>query len=491
MLLAACASQPKRWPHIDFERPAEVEALAPPLTLGPFADRADAYNAEPPPAPADELASALFERLRDHLHEDSVRDVRIDAAARALSSIDGDAVITRTAAQFALYEQGVPEPVIGIATAHPGDVDALAAQIDPLRGYGPAAVGIGRTEGHGVVVILVRAPMFRLRAMPRHLAHGASIDVSGTLEPGLRAPTLTVTHDDGPAEHVPFTPVGTGYALRFTCAQPSGRRWLTIEALDGANVEQRFVYAPIDCGDEADRVYRTEPAANLRDKDPAHVLAAIANRERVAAGLAPLRNDLRLVAIAAQRTAGSSPEIRLLPLHDGAATFPADTLEDAAEVLLDHERTRALLRRPELTHLGIAVRPDPAGGLRVSVQLAHIPDAIDTRAASAQVLAGLQRAVAPNEMKEPKSLEKLATWYATRLSYGWSESSFGDHLEAELSVMHFIAPKLVVRTVARISDLDLASLVPAHTHFFGLSVIQAPRNGALAGRIFVVMLFAR
>jgi hypothetical protein len=484
--------------HVEYEQPPVVAQLASPLTLGPFASRADTYNGASPAASTDELAAALFERLHPTLHDESLRDPRLDAVAAALSTLEGDAVVTRSALGFALYDHGVPEPVIGFATAQGDDLarlaEELARQIEPLRRYGPAAVGIGHVAGHGAVVVLTRAPMFWLHPLRRHLAHGASVALVGALEPGLRAPTLTVTHDDGPPERVPLARLGTGYALRFTCVRGPGTRWLTIEALDGANIAQRLVSAPIDCDDEPDRIYRVEPTADLRGNDPARVLEAIVNRERIADGLAPLRGDLRLRATAAQLAAGSIPkraDAQLLPMRDGAATFAADTLADAVEVLLDRASMREMLRRREFTHVGIATRPARGGGLRISIQLAKIPEAIDTRTATAQVMAELQRAAAPRDLAPSRQLTKLATWYAIQLARGWDPSSFGDHMQTQLSTMAFRTPKVVVRTVARIADLDLSDVVPPHEEYLGLAVVQAPRNGALAGRIFVVMLFAR
>jgi hypothetical protein len=276
-----------------------------------------------------------------------------------------------------------------------------------------------------------------------------------------------------------------------------GRLWITIEALDAANVHQRLVYAPIDCGDESDRVYRTEPAANLHDNQPPRVLTAIVNRERVAAGLPALRGDLRARVAAARRlTEGSDPatslrEAALLPLEQGAVAFHADTLPEAAEILLDEPALRAMLRRRAFSHIGIASRAAADGGLDVTLQLVAIPDAIDERAATAQLFHDLQRAAAPRDLFVSKYLRNLAVWYATQLSHGWNDAAMSDHLTTMLGQTMFRMPKLVVRTVARMADLDPASLVPAHMRWVGVSVVQAPRDGALAGKIFVVLLFAR
>jgi hypothetical protein len=264
---------------------------------------------------------------------------------------------------------------------------------------------------------------------------------------------------------------------------------LTITALDGANVEQRLVSAQIDCDDDPARVYRTEPAANLRGKDSSRILAALVNRERVAAALPALRGELRANVAAARRLVEHSDaetalrEAALVPLKQGSVAFHVDSIEEAAELLLDDPTLHTMVLRHDVSHIGVATAADPGGGLSIALQLLEISPVIDRGGLTTRIRASLER---PPE----QHLQLIASWYASQLALGWDPSALDDEMHWKLNEARLQAVQLEVWTLDHLEDFDPAVLARGHRQrYAGVNVVQAPRNGALVGRTIVVVLF--
>jgi uncharacterized protein YkwD len=334
----------------------------------------------------------------------------------------------------------------------------------------------------------------------------------------LHAPRVTVTYvDDRKAQaHPPVAMVDrVTFQTTITCGDLTGLMWLLIEASDIKNVSHGLALVPISCATPLDTSYRLEPRSNTRGVAPAelqHRLAAIINRERAANHLPPLAEDVRADLAAHEQTvlmqrehsvehelAGSTTTNRLrdnslVPMVTLEATFHAKDLATAAEVLLDTPGYRELLSRPEPTHIGLSIAYDEQHQLYIAIELVSIVPPIDTARIEAEMFARI-RARHPEwpQLQRDHFLDHIAWKYVLNRVRGWSDQTVTDATqhdpEFDFGSYGFTWRALTLLLDDDIEKVDLGPNKPFSG--VGLAAMQAPRNGALAGRTYVIVLYGK
>jgi uncharacterized protein YkwD len=330
---------------------------------------------------------------------------------------------------------------------------------------------------------------------------------------------VTVTYDDDrkARAHPPITTVdAVTFQTTITCGDHTGILWMLIEATDVKKVPHSLALVPIACATPLATSYRLEPRSNTRGVAPAelqHRLAAIINRERAANHLPALAEDLRADLAAHEQTvlmrrehsvehelSGSTTTTRLrdnslVPPFTLEATFHAKDLATAAEVLLDTPGYRELLSRPEPTHVGLSIAYDEQQQLYVAIELVSIVPPIDTARLEAEMFARI-RARHPEwpQLKRDRFLDHIAAKYVVNRVRGWSDTTVTDATQHDPE-FDFGAYGFTWRALTLLLDDDIAKvdLGPDKKPFsgVGLAAMQAPRNGALAGRTYVIVLYGK
>jgi uncharacterized protein YkwD len=365
---------------------------------------------------------------------------------------------------------------------------------------------------------LVTLPPTVPRVLPAHgsFTFTAPVDVS------MHGPRITVTYDDDRLahDHPNLTIVDrVTFSATISCGNHEGNLWMLVEANDAKNVAQRLVLFPVSCGEGLETSYRIEPRANtnigVTPTELEHRLAAIINRERAAANVQILGGDLRADNAARIATAvmrrnrsvehdqGSSTTV--LRLRDEGlvapftleATLHAKDLATASEILLNHRGYREMLSRPEPTHVGISILYDESHELFIAVELVSIVPPIDTKRIETEMLARIDARRTERERRIPLRrnllLDRIAAKYARNRVIGWSDIAVTNltQNDTELDFGPFgITWRALTLLLA--DDIDKVDL-GADEHFdgVGLAALQAPRNGALAGRTFVIVIYGK
>ena len=525
VVLAACATTPHARMIADVELPPQVAALVPPVDLT-VAHPASAYN-----EPAGEVASTaardqVFTGLADSVQGkgEPVRDGRLDLVAGEFADLRARGGETDDGAiEFALHAQGIVEPLHLMLVSKATTADAAIAELVPeLEGsleHGNVHVGLAGGDGSPFVVVVIHTALVTLPpTVPRALPARGVITFSAPVDTIFHAPRVTVSYDDDRKAHAhpPVRMVDpVSFQTTVTCGDHTGTMWMVIEANDAKNISHSLALVPIACARPLETTYRIEPRRNTRGvapADQAHRLAAIINRERAAAHLPPLAEDLRadLAAHAETRLmlrehsvehelGGSTTTDRLrdnslIPLYTTEATFHAKDLATAAEVLLDTPGYREILTRPEPTHLGISIDFDDQHELFVALELVSIVPKIDTVRLETEMFARI-RARHPEwpQLRRDRFLDHIAEEYAMNRVRGWSEKTVTDATQHDPD-FDFGPYAYTWRALSLLLDDDIEKIDLGPNKTFGgvgLAVRQAPRNGALAGRTFVVVLYGK
>jgi len=320
---------------------------------------------------------------------------------------------------------------------------------------------------------------------------------------------MTITHDDASTEKL----AGQG-PWTFHCGNHTGPQWVVFEARDAKEVGTRLLAFPIDCATHSPETYRIEPRANAAATDVERRLASLINRERVADHLTPLADDRR--AADAARTevqlmrdaegighelGGTTMATRLrdaglVPPSAREVTLHAADLAAVSELMMNQPSYRAALMSPEITHLGVAVARDAHGELYVAIELVQIAPVIDIARLRDDVLVRV-RARLPVKSKLPSSrtLDELASRLARNYATGWPESDMMAYAKDDAQLMYsgyaHVQRAMTLLLTDSIDKVDLGPANPAEFDRIGVGIVQAPRNGALAGRVWVVILFGK
>ena len=528
-LLVACAGVPRARMIAEVETPAQVASLATPIDFE-LATQATAYNQPAASSPTSPDADAIFAAFVDQAgeHGQPVRDARLDLVADQLAAViarggEPDAELV----DFALHGQGVVEPVHALFVANArtsaGAISELVPELADSLHAGNVHVGIGGGGERPFVAVIIHTALVTLPpTVPRALGPRGSFTFAATVDTLVHAPHLTVTYaDDREARaHPPVTKLDAiTFQATIACGEHVGSAWLLVEASDVKNVAQRLALVPIACAVPLPTRYRLEPRANTRvgDGELAHRLAAIVNRERAAAHLPPLAGDLRADRAAHLETAlmlradsvehglggttttGRLRDEGLIPLYTLEATLHARDLAAAAEILMNTPGYRELLVNPDATHLGISIGLDAQHQLFVALELVAIVPPIDAPRIERDVF---ERIAARAIVREPrlredlhrdKFLDKLARDYVLNRARGWTDKTVTYALQHDPSAT-FGPYGITWRALTLLLTDDVAKVDLGDDKPFtgvGVAAIQAPRNGALAGRTYVIVLYGK
>ena len=509
--LAACATHP----HVmgPVESAPIRDPIAPALTLGPVADRAVTYNEKPHEGPPNPFSDEVFAALHARVPADGelLRDARLDAASAELAPIARTGVeLDHDLVEFALHEHGIIEAAAEVFVVSGATPAQILAELEPKLGDLLAGdtlrVGIG--GGFTRVVIFTHVPMITLGPTPRWLPSGGEVELDAMLAPGYHDPIITFSHDNGSFEHPHVTGLAFGLVLApFSCATHDGPQWVHVEARDADEQLQRLVLFPITCGAEPARTFQIEPLENRTTSDVERRLVAIINRERIAAGRPPLAGDTRIAAMArgyaasmqqANRIAhglgGTAPArmraAGLLPRVSLETVLHADSLARASEILMNERAYRAIFERTDVTHLGLGIAVDRDHSLYIAIVAIYISPPVDMVRLTIDLEDRIRKAV-PNLRRFDPLLSFIADAYARTLAIGWTSSSAWKQFVSNIG-LHGARYVPLANTVTMIfspdelQGLDLVTRFPGHPDI-GIGIAQSARDGALAGRIWIVV----
>jgi uncharacterized protein YkwD len=501
--------------------------------FGPVAHPAAAYDEAVPiadDAPADaELRAGLHARALSGV--ELTRDGRLDLAATELARIAArGAVMSPGLVEFALQAQGVVEPARAIIARGANATERLAA-LEPqlantnLLGFPNTRMGI-----HGdatlAVIVLVHSVPVKLTSAPREIHRETTI--AGLLESPFRTPRITVTHDDRTTEGllVSIEPGGVFHAP-LRCGVHTGTQWVAIEA--DAEPGPLAVF-PVACNTPPATTFRVEPAENLTTPDIEKRIAAMVNRERIAAQLAPLDPDApsQLAARHYAEAMGkvddvahdldhTTPASRLeavgrSPILVSETTVKGDNLGRTTEILLNDPLYRSQVVDKNVTRMGVGAAFGKNGELYLCIEYIQIPPIVDPVAiedvAIDQLMTsghtvrmnyraspdghGTSREIAARPDVDDE-LTMIAHTVASDIAAGWPSADTLAWMERQLAgeVRYSGAGMRVVQLTS--TKVDIKDMFPVGQIIdnIGVAVVQSGREGPQSGRIWLVVCFAR
>ncbi len=396
---------------------APVAKAAPrrPEPLVPSGPAATVYASTAPSdgvkAPPDPLRDAIRAAVRESARRAGVRtpevDARLDLAmndfARALGPDDMPAP---EAVDFLLAHYGLPDPpphwLIERATL---GSDAEVAErtappvMEALKGTQAARLGVGIDRGSGElrVVIAVQERDVDLEPVLRQIAPQKPVTIAGRLRPSFHDPEVVVTAPDGSVRELPvhgargrFAAERERFEASVGCSAGPGRYQVEVTA-DGAGGPGVLANFPLYCGvappRDAPVPAGVQPTVTSAKEAEARLLALV-NRDRAAAGLAPLALDARLAEAARAHshdmadhdfvahispTTGSAVErvarVGLTPdllLENVGRAYSAEDAESGFMASPGH-RGNILDKRARFIGIGVAVGRELAGSVPLFV----------------------------------------------------------------------------------------------------------------------------
>ncbi len=457
----------------------------------------------------------MFSSLYEYAHGkgEPERDPRLDLAAAELSAVAAQgAPLDDELVAFALRQHGVLDAAVLALAVDATEPSAIVAQLTPQLGdrlfFGNVHIGIGGMTP--MVLVVTHTSLVTLEpGTPRFVEAHGDARIAMTLDPSFHAPHITISHDDASSEKV----AGNG-PWRFHCGDHTGTQWLLFEARDAKEVDTRLLAFPIDCATHSPDVYRIEPRSNVAVTDVERRLASLINRERAGGHLTPLADDRRAAEAARTQVqmmraseriehdlVGTTMATRLrdaglVPPNARELTLHAADLATASELLMNEPAYRDAVMAPDVTHLGIAVARDAHGELYIAVEFVAIVPVIDVARLRTEVLARV-RARLPFKVKLPNArvLDEVAQKYAQDYAAGWPEADMVAYTKDDAQLMYsgyeHVQRAMTLLLADSIDKVDLGPGNAGEYDRIGLGIVQAPRNGALAGRVWVVLLFAR
>jgi uncharacterized protein YkwD len=365
-----------------------------PVVFAPASAAATRYNEPLQPPPPSALGDAAFAAVREAATRANLpvpaADARLFRACAELAEVVPEqGIVGYPVVEFALQRHGIiePSPHLLVVWGHIDEPELIVEQLRPriaeiLADGAHARVGIGSArrnpDGTGAVVFALQASGVATAPIPRGLPAGGSFVVEAVVESRYRDPELIVTHNDGSTEHRPIT-MGRSGAFKATvaCGHHIGRQQVEITASDkaGSTVLANF---PVWCGSEPPPSITIHPTheddADLPADEAERRMLALVNRDRQAAGLAPLLWDDRVAAV----SRGHSEDMRKTKIVAhispttgsaadrvrGAGIKTAMVLENVARAygageahtgLMNSPGHRANVLAPQATHIGIGV----------------------------------------------------------------------------------------------------------------------------------------
>ncbi len=505
MLAAACVDHFPPVVHRGEELAPPIEPLAPAIAYA-AAQPAAQWNERVDPATSSSHESdAVFSGVIELVGSDNSeleRDPQLDAVATELSAMASKgAALDGELVEFALGQHGVPDAAALVLAAKASEPAAIVDELRPQLGdvLRPANARVGLGGMSPMVLVVTHASLATLAPLPRSLPVHGEVTIDVKLD--ARAPQIAITHDDGSVEHLADN--------RFHCGDHKGTQWVAVDSVDPAVAiddprrSTTVLVFSIDCGAPPRSTYYAEPRANTIDaRDPEQRLVAIIDRERAAVQLPPLAIDLRAADAArteanrmratgrvAHVQAGSTMSSRLLdagviPPVAREATLHAPDLATAAELLMNEPGYRDAILARDVSHAGIGIAADDHGELYVAVELVQIVPPIDVTRLRRDVAARIK-------IDKLQVLDHVAEVIARGHARGWPDADVFERASDEIPEgFAHVQRYMTLLLDDSIDRVDFGS-PDRRTDAAGIAVVQAPRDGANAGRTYVVIVYAR
>lgn len=525
-IVALLGCHAPRAPRVtEVELPPVHEVTPQPIVFGPVLEPATVYNQVTGVVATSPLRDAVFAALAERVPGTArpLRDPRLDLASDDLADlVQRGGRLDAAVVEFAMRARGIVESTERPLVARATTADSVIAALEPILGdilkSGNVRIGVGGGGPTPVVVLVTHAALVTFPpTVPRFAPARANVALRATLDRSLHAPSVTVSHDDDhrAVDHPMIAKLDRWtFETTISCGEHLGTEWVLVEGHDVFDRLTRLALFPIDCGTRPRETYRVEPRVAVAD-DPIAVerrLRAVVDRERASAGLAPLRGDLRLQAAARQTTAlmlqlhtvehrlaGTTNAQRLrdanlVPALAREATLHAPDLETAVEILMNERGYREQLVSPELTHAAVAVAFDARHEMYIAIELVRVVPPIDTARLTSAILARINATRPPDEqIATDPLLDEIALRYALERSRGWSDESsmrfVRDDHRFVFGPFATMSRALTLLVADDPNGVDLGP--PTRYDMLGIAAVQSARNGALAGRVWVIVLYAR
>ncbi len=305
--------------------------------------------------------------------------------------------------------------------------EAILARVRELMGRsdargGAPRVGVGEAYALGpeperVIAVVVGRTALALDPVPRRVAPGQRVRVSGRLPPGWREPRVVTMGPDLAIVEPDVAARGARFSATVVAPRAEGR--LDVEVLGTgphgpSPLTQLALYVGQDPPDRFEGAWPPEEREIADAWDAEAEALDRLNRDRARFGLPELRHDSALADIARahsedMRDGGffghHSPRTGSLTDRIGRAGYPAiawaenlagnRSLVDAQATLMHSLGHRRNVLSPSMTHVGVGVAEQRRDGHRVwllTQVFARIPAPLDPAAARAQLLERLDAA---------------------------------------------------------------------------------------------------
>lgn len=333
-----------RVPEPDAGPPVVAPPPAPPppptVTFRPVRPAATSYEQQRKPAPdRPGLARSLAAAVRKARKRDApVRDGALDGVAGELAR-RGEAPSFELL-QFLLGHLGVfeSEPlVLRYAVEAGGERALLARSTAELRatlagrGWNRYGVGVARVAGQTSAIVLLVEEGAALDPLPREVASGGAVTVTGRLARGLRDPELVITTGGGRVVRPPVTrrPDGS-FAGELRCDEGDGPYQLELAA-HGKRGLRVVANVVVHCGVEPPRELALAADGDEAPADLAAAereLLALVNADRARKGTPALQWDDRLADVARAHAVDMAAEGRVAHVSPRTGA-PADRVSKA------------------------------------------------------------------------------------------------------------------------------------------------------------------
>jgi hypothetical protein len=177
-------------------------------------------------------------------------------------------------------------------------------------------------------------------------------------------------------------------------------------------------------------------------------------------------------------------DANLIPPIAREATLHASDLATAVELLLNEPGYREAILARDVTHAGVGIARDDHGELYVAVELVQIVPPID--------VARLRRDVAARiRLDKLQVLDHVAELIAVGHARNWPDADVFERATDEIPEgFAHVQRSMTLLLDDSIDHVDYGS-PDRRADAAGIAVVQAPRDGANAGRTYVVIVYAR
>ena len=511
-----------------------VEQPAQPVTFAPSGAPAARYN-DPVQAPArSALGDAVVAAVREEAQRAGTRvpiaDARLFRACAELAEVvPEEGIIAYSLVEFALQRNGIIEPSPHLLVVW-GDIDSPEAIVEQLRPRlaeiladgATARVGIGAarrsSDGSGAIVFALQGSGVATAPIPRAVAANGKFTLSAVVDARFKSPEVFVTRNTGVTERLDLDRgVANGFKTDVTCAGFTGKQQVEITASDhqGSTVLANF---PVWCGTQPPLSLTVQPTFDdAPASDPTEAeqrLLSMVNRDRAAAGLAPLAWDAKVadvsrahslemrttknVAHISPTTGSAADRVRAAKIKTALVlenVARAYGLGEAHQGLMNSPGHRANLMSTTATHVGIGVVfGEEVSGRReifITQVFTRVPPKVDANKAAGIVRTKIE--AAQKVTSNPK-LAVIAQDWAAQLAAGKTREETYPVMRRRVDAMGgaYLRVSSVITAASEVESVDGASLLgDSRVDEIGVGVAQGPHPQIGDGAIWIVVLLAQ